>query len=131
MTLHSRVVLVVDPSPATSDLYAEFLRRDPATLVLRASTCEGALQLCEGIRPNVVVTDLHLKMDGERVFCEELIKALDPGVRIVAVSAHPGTPCPPGIHAVVEAPVDPQRLLSAVSPTWTPPPAAAPAPRPV
>src|SRR4051812_22873584 len=106
------VVLIVDASSDTRDMYHEFLRDDISLLVVTAPTCEVALHLCEGVRPHVIVADLGLRTRQGTSFWDEIRQKVGGSVRLVAISAVPVQP--EAADVVLLKPVRPDALRDAV-----------------
>lgn len=80
-------VLLVDDDPAFLDAMTDVLDADPAIDVLGATPdAYEALRLLEERRPDVVVLDVRMPGGGPPL-AASLLEA-DPGVRLLAMSAH-------------------------------------------
>ncbi|GAA3403203.1 response regulator transcription factor [Paenibacillus hodogayensis] len=60
----SRKLLIVDDERDLRDMVDGFLRKEGFTRIYQASTCAGALELCQSVKPDLVILDIMLP-DGD------------------------------------------------------------------
>jgi CheY-like chemotaxis protein len=114
----ARVVVVVDDALLLREVYAGFLEEHGFTVALAADGVEALFQV-KRLRPGAVVLDLRMpRVNGLEILAE--IKAVDPSIRVVVVTAAKG----PGLReqalalgasAFLEKPVSRETLVSALS----------------
>jgi PAS domain S-box-containing protein len=107
------LVLVVDDDPAVSSFLIQFLEGE-GYRVAAAHDGESALAAAERLRPGVITMDMAMPgMDG-RAAIDALRR--DPelsGIPILVITGHGDASCQ-GADAVLQKPLDPQQLLTAV-----------------
>ena len=114
------LVLVVDDDPAVSSFLIQFLEGE-GYRVAAAHDGESALAAAEKLRPHAITMDMAMPgMDGRAA-----IRALkeDPQlarIPILVITGHDGA-APDAVDAVLQKPLDPERLLAAIEALLTTP----------